>query len=261
MPTDGPSRVTPSRNRPATRAIRAGCLAAALLLTGPVAAPAAAGNAPATGHNPWTMCAKATNRIERQEGIPRQLLRAISKAESGRLHRDKQIVMAWPWTVMAEGRGRYLETKAQAIAEVETLRARGVKNIDVGCMQINLGYHGEAFASLEEAFDPVTNVAYGGRFLRQLHAQTRTWAAATGRYHNADRDLGQSYRARVYRLWWDLRRRQGQAPEIAEASFIEERQRRLVGETATRQSGKLPTARLINPLSRTGGTARILRGQ
>src|SRR5262245_35394890 len=65
---------------------------------------------PATAHdanqaqdlkpNPWSLCAKATNLIERQEGIPRQLLRAISKVESGRFHKKKQLVMAWPWTVM-----------------------------------------------------------------------------------------------------------------------------------------------------------------
>ena len=201
MPTDGPTRVTPSRNRPATRAIRAGCLAAALLLTGPVAAPAAAGNAPATGHNPWTMCAKATNRIERQEGIPRQLLRAISKAESGRLHRDKQIVMAWPWTVMAEGRGRYLETKAQAIAEVETLRARGVKNIDVGCMQVNLQYHPRAFASLDEAFDPLTNVRYAASFLKSLASEQGSWAKAAAYYHSQNPERYRVYRSKVREIW------------------------------------------------------------
>ena len=56
-----------------------------LILAGPLAARADT-NEESARPNPWTMCAKATNRIERQEGIPRQLLRAISKAESGRYH-------------------------------------------------------------------------------------------------------------------------------------------------------------------------------
>jgi hypothetical protein len=140
-----------------------------LILAAPMAAKADTGEAVGTP-NPWTMCAKATNKVERQEGIPRQLLRAISKAESGRYHEGKQVVMAWPWTVMAEGRGRYLETKAAAIAEVEALRARGVKNIDVGCMQVNLQHHPGAFASLEDAFDPLTNVTYAASFLKTLAA-------------------------------------------------------------------------------------------
>jgi hypothetical protein len=147
------------------------------------------------------MCAKATNRIERQEGIPRQLLRAISKAESGRLHRDKQIVMAWPWTVMAEGRGRYLETKAQAIAEVETLRARGVKNIDVGCMQVNLQYHPRAFASLDEAFDPLTNVRYAASFLKSLASEQGSWAKAAAYYHSQNPERYRVYRSKVREIW------------------------------------------------------------
>jgi Transglycosylase SLT domain len=219
------------------------------------AAPAAARADPAD------MCIAIAVEVEQAEDIPPGLLQAVAIAESGRWQADGGFAQAWPWTVRSGPDSFYLPSKEVALGKVRELRAAGRSNIDVGCMQINLGYHGEAFASLDEAFDPVTNVAYGGRFLKQLYAQTRSWAGATGRYHNADRKLGQSYRARVYRLWWDLRRRQGQAPVIAEASFIEERQLRLVGEAATSHSGKLPTARLIKPLSRTAGTARILRGQ
>jgi hypothetical protein len=154
-----------------------------------------------TGQNPWTMCAKATNRVERDEGIPRQLLRAISKAESGRFHNGKQVVMAWPWTVMAEGRGRYLDTKAEAIAEVESLRARGVKNIDVGCMQVNLQYHPGAFASLDDAFDPLTNVSYAASFLKRLASEQGSWAKAAAYYHSQNPARYRSYRAKIREIW------------------------------------------------------------
>jgi Transglycosylase SLT domain len=201
MQIDGPTRVRAAQDQPITRAIRAGCLAAALLIAVPAAALAGASGLPAVGDNPWTMCAKATNRVERQEGIPRQLLRAISKAESGRLHKAKQIVMAWPWTVMAEGRGRYLETKAEAVAEVEGLRARGVKNIDVGCMQVNLKYHPRAFASLEDAFDPLTNVRYAASFLTSLAAEQGSWAKAAAYYHSQNPERYRVYRSKVREIW------------------------------------------------------------
>ena len=162
---------------------------------------AGAGDAPAVGDNPWTMCAKATNHIERTEAIPRQLLRAISKAESGRFHQGRQVVMAWPWTVMAEGRGRYLETKAEAVAEVEALRARGVKNIDVGCMQVNLQYHPQAFASLEDAFDPLANVAYGASFLKTLATEHGSWARAAAYYHSQNPARYRAYRTKVREIW------------------------------------------------------------
>jgi hypothetical protein len=147
------------------------------------------------------MCAKATNHVERDAGIPRQLLRAISKAESGRLHKGKQVVMAWPWTVMAEGRGRHLATKAEAVAEVESLRAHGVKNIDVGCMQVNLQYHPRAFASLEDAFDPLTNVTYAASFLKTLAAEQGSWAKAAAYYHSQNPARYRSYRAKIREIW------------------------------------------------------------
>ena len=51
---------------------------------------------------------------------------------------------------------------------VRKLQRRGVRNIDVGCMQVNLRYHPKAFKSLGQAFDPRANAAYAAGFLRKL---------------------------------------------------------------------------------------------
>ena len=143
-----------------------------------------------TKPSPWTLCAKATNLIERQEGVPRQLLRAISKVESGRFHQKKRVVMAWPWTVMAEGRGRYLPTKAAAIAEVEGLKARGIRNIDVGLprreSKMAPGYKG----FLVEG-DPLMTIEEAAR-RRDFTVNAISWDPLTGEYFdpaNGRRDL------------------------------------------------------------------------
>ena len=134
-------------------------------------------------------------------------------------------------------------------------------------MQINLGYHGTAFATLDDAFDPLRNVAYGARFLAQLRDETRSWARATGRYHSADADRGQAYRARVWRLWRDLRRRQGgEAPMITEATFVGDRLARLAGGAAAAQPEDASSARLIVPSSpgrrsRPAEAIAVLRGR
>jgi hypothetical protein len=73
-------------------------------------------------------------------------------------------------------------------------------------MQVNLGYHGHAFASLAEALEPATNVDYAARFLKRLREETRSWDRATARYHSAHPARGKAYRDRVYRLWQQLRR-------------------------------------------------------
>ena len=138
---------------------------------------------------------------ERSQAIPRHLLSAIAIAESGRKHPTLDKRMPWPWTVMAEGQGRYLASKQAAIEEVRQLQARGISNIDVGCMQVNLYYHPDAFFSLEQAFDPVANVAYAGRFLRSLFTDSGAWDEAAGRYHSATPGLKDPYRDKVVQIW------------------------------------------------------------
>lgn len=117
-----------------------------------------------------------------QYAIPDNLLLAIGIQEAGR-QVDGEVTV-WPWSVNAEGRGIFFQTKEQAIAWVRTQQAQGVRSIDVGCMQINLHWHKGAFRSLEEAFDPAANAAYAARFLADLRRTEATWWDAAGSYHS-----------------------------------------------------------------------------
>ena len=147
------------------------------------------------------ICGAETIRQERQMGIPDRLLHAISLVESGRWDSERRETLAWPWTVMAEGEGRFLPTKAAAVAEVKKLQARGVRNIDVGCMQVNLLAHPDAFADLDEAFEPRTNVAYAGRFLVGLYGSTQNWATAGAYYHSQTPSEAAPYKAKLLSTW------------------------------------------------------------
>jgi hypothetical protein len=146
-------------------------------------------------------CARAVAQVERSAGVPPRLMQAIALAESGRWDADKRASSAWPWTVNAEGQGRFLPTKEAAIAEVQRLKARGVRSIDVGCMQINLMHHPDAFGSLEDAFDPLKNAMYASEFLHELYAARKSWPEAVAHYHSATPELHEPYRKRVYALW------------------------------------------------------------
>jgi uncharacterized membrane protein len=148
-----------------------------------------------------SLCAAEIAQAEGAYGIPTGLLDAISIVESGRYDSSRRATVAWPWTVMAEGQGRYLPTKAEALAEVRRLKAKGVRNIDVGCMQVNLQYHPEAFASLEDAFEPATNVAYAARFLKGLYEATNNWPTAASYYHSQTPSLAAGYRERLMKVW------------------------------------------------------------
>jgi hypothetical protein len=140
--------------------------------------------------------------------VPRNGAKAFQSASCRRWHSPNPVAgsagwgrRSWPWTVTSFDESYYLESKEAAIAKVRELKARGRSNIDVGCMQINLGHHGHAFATLEQALDPAQNVAYGAGFLRRLHGETLSWASATAHYHSRDPARGDAYRAKVFRLW------------------------------------------------------------
>ncbi|MFT8806944.1 transglycosylase SLT domain-containing protein [Gluconobacter sp.] len=148
-----------------------------------------------------SVCRVAAQAAEQQAGIPARLLDAISRVESGRRDPNGSATVAWPWTVNAAGKGYFYESRDEAIAAVRDFQAHGVVSIDVGCMQINLHHHPDAFFSLEDAFDPFSNARYGARFLSGLHNQLQGWPAATAAYHSLTPALGADYARHVLAVW------------------------------------------------------------
>src|SRR5579883_1477777 len=151
--------------------------------------------------SPGLMCRSAVAAAEKAYGIPAHLLAAISRVESGRPDPMTQAINPWPWTVDAEGEGSFYETKAAAIAAVRAMQARGVQSIDVGCAQVNLMHHPNAFASLDQAFDPLANETYAAQFLKELFGQTGDWTKAAALYHSATPELGADYQRKVLAVW------------------------------------------------------------
>ncbi|NQV20496.1 MAG: transglycosylase SLT domain-containing protein [Rhodospirillales bacterium] len=157
-----------------------------------------------------TSCLQAAQEVERDTGLPRMLLSAISLVETGKWDRATRANIAWPWTVNARGQSHYYRTKGAAVAAVRRLQDSGIRSIDVGCMQINLRFHADAFSSLEQAFDPDTNVAYAAKFLKKLRKKGLTWNTAIGHYHSRNRVYYLPYRKKVQNLWRAERRRVAQ---------------------------------------------------
>ncbi|MCU0892825.1 MAG: transglycosylase SLT domain-containing protein [Rhodospirillales bacterium] len=168
--------------------------------------------------DPGLLCAEAIALAERAEAIPRNLLGAIARAESGRPVAEDRVGGAWPWTVTTAGTGLFFRTKDEAMQAAAEALAIGQDNVDVGCLQINLGHHPDAFMTLEEAFDPLANAAYGAAFLRALFMETGSWPEAVGRYHSATPARGSRYRAKVLDFWNQGR---GAAPRAAASAAPE----------------------------------------
>ena len=146
---------------------------------------------------PVVDCRSAALSFEQSAKLPAGLLLAIGQVESGRADQMTGRVDPWPWTTNQAGEGRYFASSEQAIAWVGAQQATGSRSIDVGCFQVNLQYHPNAFANLAEAFDPAANARYAASFLNQLHDRSGSWPEAIALYHSADPFEGQRYSRQV----------------------------------------------------------------
>ena len=143
-------------------------------------------------------CRQAVAAAERAHNIPAHLLAAIARVESGRRDQSSGSVNAWPWTINFDGQGSFYDNKTEAVAAATSMRPRVTRSIDVGCMQISLTNHPEAFTTMDQAFDPIANADYGARFLVQLFEKTGSWPKAVEWYHSATPELGHDYGVKVY---------------------------------------------------------------
>ena len=156
----------------------------------------AVGNGPPLSE-PGLLCRQAINQAETGSGLPQHMLAAIARVESGRPDQMTGRFHPWPWTINAEGRGYFFDSKAEAVEFARGLQARGVRSFDTGCLQVNVMYHPDAFRSLDEAFDPLANARYAVKFLTELRDKGGSWEKASAWYHSANPELGDPYRVKV----------------------------------------------------------------
>lgn len=170
----------------------------ALLLLLACVRPAAAG---AVEIDPLIACDRAANDAEARWHLPAGLLAAIGTVESGRGGLATAGRVAWPWSINAGGRGIYAPGAAAAVAAVRSFQRAGVQAIDVGCFQVDLYYHPEAFRALDEAFDPATNAAAAAAILANARLSSGSWESAIALYHSATPMRGGPYMRQVLSVW------------------------------------------------------------
>lgn len=150
---------------------------------------------------PGSPCEQAGRDAERDYALPIGLLGAIGKVESGRWDPALGRVVPSPWAIDAGGQPYLSDNKASALQVTHALQESGMRNIDVGCFQINLQSHPAAFTDLAQAFDPAANAQYAARFLALLRARLGNWQDAVAAYHSATPALGVPYQQAVYSNW------------------------------------------------------------
>jgi hypothetical protein len=142
------------------------------------------------------ICERAIANGAMREGVPQDVLHAISLTETGRPENGR--LRPWPWAINREGQGYWFSNREEALAFAKASLAEGRPSFDVGCFQINYRYHGMNFSSVEAMFDPDVGAAYAAQFLRSLYHGD--WSAAAGAYHSQTPARAHTYRARFDRI-------------------------------------------------------------
>lgn len=123
------------------------------------------------------LCEQEIHRAAAKYGVPEGILYSVGLAETGKKGSLQ------PWALNIEGKAVFATSPSDALSIFENARRQGAVLIDLGCMQINHHFHGEAFQSPAQMLEPARNVEYAARFLSQLRARHETWTMAVARYH------------------------------------------------------------------------------
>ncbi len=169
-------------------------------------------------------CNQYTEKIAKEYKIPNKLLTSISLVESG-LKRGENFV-SWPWTLNVSGKSKFFESKDETISFLKN-NYNKKKNIDVGCMQISLKYHGENFESFNQLLDPINNIQYAAKYLRSLYTKHKTWNEAISRYHSSIPKRKKRYLKKVQDYWSGLRQKKIKTDVVVELDEITKRERKI----------------------------------
>ncbi len=167
-------------------------------------------------HQDALRCEYLAKDAEKKYGLPENILLSISRVESG-YQKVAGVIRAWPWTLNAGGESSYFQTKEDALRSLEERIRKGVKNVDIGCMQLNYRWHKDFFNNLSDMINPIKNVDYAARFLNKLHQRHRSWEKAVKYYHSSKSKFNVKYYRKVKAVWKKENNESSLAPKLLAA--------------------------------------------
>lgn len=126
---------------------------------------------------------------EQHYQMPRGLMSALVTLES----------KANPNALNVDGKALYFSSAVEAAAAIKELTPRSFE-VDVGCGQLTVRWHGPRFTSIGAMLDPRTNLSYASWHLSELREKYGSWSAAVARYHSFQPDRGRRYACRIRQI-------------------------------------------------------------
>ena len=128
---------------------------------------------------------------EQQNNIPSGLLLAVATVESG----------SEPYALNIQGKSVIGRNKTEVANLIHEALAKGITNIDVGVMQLNIRWHQENFGSIEEMLEPKKNIEYAASFLLTLYKKYGDWHKAVRFYHSSTAEYYRKYSRKITLAW------------------------------------------------------------
>jgi hypothetical protein len=155
-----------------------------------------------------TQCRTHIENAEKKHDIPHKLLEAVATAESG----------ISPWVVNYQGRARFFSSKEEAAKHIRDLHKKGIKNINIGCMQLHAPSHLKRFSSLEDMLEPENNIAYAAKLLGQLKRKHGSIEKAIKYYHSTSSAYNEPYKNKILRIWKKLQNQSSTSQKVIQTS-------------------------------------------
>jgi hypothetical protein len=132
-------------------------------------------------------------------GINVATLYGIAVQESGMRWNDGTF-RPWPWTLyinvskngIKAGPKRYANKQAAEQALLKLIW-QGIRNVDVGIMQVNLYWHGDKVANDLALLDPRTNISVAARYLKDLNTKNNISKTVGGYHSPSNAERGKAY--------------------------------------------------------------------
>ena len=132
-------------------------------------------------------------RVAEKRGLDPYILYAVALVESAKV--SKRIAKPWPWALNRQGRPLAPASQIDARGILYDTLARGIRNIDVGLMQVNIRWQGHRVRQPEDLLDPETNLRVGADVLAEaIGSAPGDLALGVGRYHAGSHDAARAYR-------------------------------------------------------------------
>ncbi|WP_347990206.1 hypothetical protein [Methylomonas sp. AM2-LC] len=138
-------------------------------------------------------------------GINVATLYSMAVQESGMRWEDGTY-RPWPWTlnindgknIVKKGPRRY-QTREEMIIALNQFTTNGVRNIDIGLMQVNLIWHGDKVRNAIDLVDPATNIAVAAEYIKGM--KQKDVSRKVSDYHSpTNRERGMRYVNKVKRF-------------------------------------------------------------